>query len=70
MSDQYLCLLQPENPTDLGGKIYEMMGMALAGKWTAPGTTGQRATDPQPGVSGDQEAVEAEVVGPSEAGQK
>ncbi|RWR73862.1 heat shock protein 90-6, mitochondrial isoform X3 [Cinnamomum micranthum f. kanehirae] len=60
----------PENPTDLGGKIYEMMGMALAGKWTAPGTTGQRATDPQPGVSGDQEAVEAEVVGPSEAGQK
>ncbi|CAL9101943.1 unnamed protein product [Musa textilis] len=25
----------PENPSELSGKIYEMMGSALAGKWTA-----------------------------------
>ncbi|CAA7393335.1 unnamed protein product [Spirodela intermedia] len=26
----------PDNPSELGGKIYEMMGMALSGKWAAP----------------------------------
>ncbi|KAI4331013.1 hypothetical protein MLD38_029244 [Melastoma candidum] len=25
----------PENPAELGGKIYEMMGVALSGKWSA-----------------------------------
>ncbi|MQL94789.1 hypothetical protein Taro_027454 [Colocasia esculenta] len=28
--------MQPDNPSVLGGKIYEMMGMALSGRWTAP----------------------------------
>jgi heat shock protein beta len=28
--------MQPENPAQLGGKIYEMMGMALSGKWSTP----------------------------------
>ncbi|MQL88353.1 hypothetical protein Taro_020920 [Colocasia esculenta] len=26
----------PDNPSELGGKIYEMMGMALSGRWFAP----------------------------------
>lgn len=69
MSDSSLPLLQPENPAELGGKIYEMMGMALAGKWTTP-AGGQQATVPQPGLSGNQDVVEAEFVEPSEAGQK
>jgi heat shock protein beta len=28
--------VQPDNPAQLGGKIYEMMGMALSGKWSSP----------------------------------
>ncbi|XP_058070649.1 heat shock protein 90-6, mitochondrial [Magnolia sinica] len=52
----------PENPSDLGGKIYEMMGMALAGKWGAP------AAEVRPVMARQAEPVEAEVVEPSEAG--
>ena len=26
-------MLQPDSPADLGGKIYEMMAMALGGRW-------------------------------------
>uniref|UniRef100_A0A1D1ZDY6 Endoplasmin n=2 Tax=Anthurium amnicola TaxID=1678845 RepID=A0A1D1ZDY6_9ARAE len=26
----------PDNPSELGGKIYEMMGTALSGRWSAP----------------------------------
>lgn len=44
-------LVQPENPAQLGGKIYEMMGMALSGKWSG--------AQSQP--------LEAEVVEPVEA---
>jgi heat shock protein beta len=28
--------VQPDNSAQLGGKIYEMMGMALSGKWSSP----------------------------------
>ncbi|KAJ8480184.1 hypothetical protein OPV22_023911 [Ensete ventricosum] len=50
----------PENPSELSGKIYEMMGSALAGKWTAisAGPVSPQATVP----------IEAEVVEPLEAG--
>eukprot|EP00262_Sarcandra_glabra_P011623 TRINITY_DN282_c0_g1_i3.p1 TRINITY_DN282_c0_g1~~TRINITY_DN282_c0_g1_i3.p1 ORF type:complete len:805 (+),score=155.56 TRINITY_DN282_c0_g1_i3:105-2519(+) len=54
----------PENPSDLGGKIYEMMGMALSGKWTNSASE----VIGQPGGSRNPEAVEAEVVEPIEAG--
>ena len=57
--------VQPENPAQLGGKIYEMMGMALAGKWSEPGQvqyTGARSQ-----ASG---TVEAEVVEPAEVGNQ
>lgn len=54
----------PENPAQLGGKIYEMMNMALAGKY---GTVGgyQQQVNQQSYIP---ETVEAEVVEPAEAG--
>ncbi|KAJ9176799.1 hypothetical protein P3X46_012076 [Hevea brasiliensis] len=48
----------PENPAQLGGKIYEMMGIAISGKWSTPAS-------PQPHIP---ETLEAEVVEPVEAG--
>ena len=52
--------MQPENPAQLGGKIYEMMGMALADKWSTP--------DQGPYTGSQlQDTVEAEVVEPAEA---
>ncbi|KAK2995634.1 hypothetical protein RJ640_013591 [Escallonia rubra] len=58
----------PESPAQLGGKIYEMMGMALTGKWGAPTIEYQ-----QPVTSAQNlEPVEAEIVEPAavEAGSK
>ncbi|KAB1208680.1 heat shock protein 90 [Morella rubra] len=52
----------PENPAQLGGKIYEMMGIALSGKWSD-------AHHPEPN-SNTPEIVEAEVVEPAEAGSQ
>lgn len=57
-----LKFLQPENPAQLGGKIYEMMNLALSGKWSAPAdqhTTSQHL---------NRQTLEAEVVEPAEAG--
>ncbi|XP_061361131.1 heat shock protein 90-6, mitochondrial isoform X1 [Gastrolobium bilobum] len=54
----------PDNPAELGGKIYEMMG-TFTGKWS---TTDQfQSTGSQPHVP---ETVEAEVVEPTEAGSQ
>jgi len=59
--------MQPEDPAQLGGKIYEMMGMALSGKWSSPPEI-QHPVSSQPGIP---ETLEAEVVEPVEAdGQK
>ncbi|KAJ1410879.1 Ribosomal protein S5 domain 2-type fold [Sesbania bispinosa] len=55
----------PDNPAQLGGKIYEMMGMALTGKWSAPGQFQSTVTQPHA-----PETVEAEVVEPTEAGDQ
>lgn len=55
----------PDNPAQLGGKIYEMMSMALSGKWSVPTEVQQPATQhPIP------ETLEAEVVEPVEAGSQ
>ncbi|KAL5581700.1 hypothetical protein UlMin_014142 [Ulmus minor] len=54
----------PENPAQLGGKIYEMMGMALSGKWSAPANFQHQGTHPPSPT----ETLEAEVVEPAEAG--
>ncbi|KAK9283656.1 hypothetical protein L1049_011906 [Liquidambar formosana] len=53
----------PENPAQLGGKIYEMMGMALSGKWSTPAEVQQPVFQPN-----NPETLEAEVVEPVSAG--
>ncbi|XP_010657447.1 heat shock protein 90-6, mitochondrial isoform X1 [Vitis vinifera] len=56
----------PENPAQLGGKIYEMMGMALSGKWASPDAGSQvPAAEPN-----NTQTLEAEVVEPVEAGNQ
>ncbi|KAM7270402.1 hypothetical protein ACFE04_029616 [Oxalis oulophora] len=51
----------PDNPAQLGGKIYEIMGMALANKWTTPEVQQPIFHHQVP------ETIEAEVVEPVEA---
>lgn len=61
-----LIFVQPENPAELGSKIYEMLGMNLQGKWSAPDAAEvqyQAATQSQ-----TSQTYEAEVVEPAEAG--
>ncbi|KAG8364481.1 hypothetical protein BUALT_Bualt18G0001800 [Buddleja alternifolia] len=55
----------PESPAQLGGKIYEMMNMALLGKWGASPSDAFQQEQVKPTVP---ETVEAEVVEPAEAG--
>lgn len=56
----------PDNPAQLGGKIYEMMGMALTGKWSTPDQFQSTVTKPHA-----PETVEAELVEPpTEAGSQ
>ncbi|XVF71765.1 hypothetical protein PTKIN_Ptkin12aG0065300 [Pterospermum kingtungense] len=52
----------PDNPAQLSGKIYEMMGMAILGKWSTLGV--QDTVSQSPRI----ETLEAEVVEPVEAG--
>ena len=49
--------MQPENPAQLGGKIYEMMGIALSGKWSMPADIRSAGAN-----MGKPETLEAEVV--------
>lgn len=56
----------PEDPAQLGGKIYEMMGMALSGKWSPPPEV-QHPVSSQPGIP---ETLEAEVVEPVQADEQ
>lgn len=57
-----LVLLQPDNPAELGGKIYEMMGTALAGKWMSAAPGVQHVPLHQSAGSQSPETFEAEVV--------
>ncbi|KAF3786209.1 Heat shock protein 90-6 [Nymphaea thermarum] len=57
----------PENPAELGSKIYDMMGMALSGKWTASSAEVQQPLDRSQRLE-NPETVEAEVVEPDRAG--
>ncbi|KAL0320074.1 UNVERIFIED_CONTAM: Heat shock protein 90-6, mitochondrial [Sesamum radiatum] len=57
----------PESPAQLGGKIYEMMNMALLSKWGTSADGFQQQVNPTSYVP---ETVEAEVVEPAEAGSK
>ncbi|WVZ65298.1 hypothetical protein U9M48_014689 [Paspalum notatum var. saurae] len=57
----------PESPAELGGKIYEMMTMALGGRWGRLETEGAEATTSEASVEADSsEGAATEVVEPSE----
>ncbi|KAG9158550.1 hypothetical protein Leryth_021605 [Lithospermum erythrorhizon] len=61
----------PENPAQLGGKIYEMMNLALSGKWgTASASDSHYQYQEQQQVGSHQvpETLEAEVVEPVQPG--
>lgn len=68
--------MQPESPAQLGGKIYEMMTMALTDKWATPGSEFIQpplATNtPSPGTAEAEivEPAEAEIVEPAQAGSQ
>jgi len=53
----------PDSPAELGNKIYEMMAMALGGKWGRSEEEEDGATEPE---GSEEEVREAEVVEPSE----
>jgi len=55
--------VQPDSPAELGNKIYEMMAMALGGRWGRLDDGADSSSDLTP-VSDD--TVEAEVVEASE----
>ncbi|CAL5081906.1 unnamed protein product [Urochloa decumbens] len=57
----------PESPAELGGKIYEMMTMALGGRWGGSDTEEAEATTSQASVEADSsEGAVTEVVEPTE----
>lgn len=58
--------MQPESPAQLGGKIYEMMGMALSGKWGADNISGFQH-DLAAADATNHGTAEAEVIEPAEA---
>ncbi|XP_017258585.1 heat shock protein 90-6, mitochondrial isoform X2 [Daucus carota subsp. sativus] len=65
----------PEKPAELGGKIYEMMDMALSGKWGSDRTRinefqQEAATNPGTAEAEVIEPAEAEIVEPAEAGSQ
>ncbi|KAJ4761996.1 heat shock-like protein [Rhynchospora pubera] len=60
----------PDNPRELSGKIYEMMGTAFAGKWTSGSAEVEHSQpSPLPGTQNN-EASEAEVVEPVQVEQQ
>jgi hypothetical protein len=64
-------MLQPDNPTDLSSKIYDMMSVAMAGKWaTQPQLAQTRQQQPAAPSSPESELLEAEVVEPVGADQQ
>jgi heat shock protein 90kDa beta len=69
-SNAHVIMLQPDNPTDLSGKIYDMMSKAMAGKWASQPQPAQPSQQPAAPSSSQPEPLEAEVVEPVEAGQQ
>lgn len=61
-----LLVLQPDSPAELGNKIYEMMAMALGGRWGRLEEESVEAAESEGGDGSASESVEAEVVEPSE----
>ena len=61
-------MMQPDSPAELGNKIYEMMAMALGGRWGR--SEGEEADTPEDAAAESGAAVgeasETQVVEPSE----
>ncbi|RZC61048.1 hypothetical protein C5167_022819 [Papaver somniferum] len=53
----------PDSPADLGNKIYEMMAIALGGRW---GRSESDSSEPNNAAEESVEALETEVIEPSE----
>nr|CAD1837744.1 unnamed protein product [Ananas comosus var. bracteatus] len=60
----------PDNPKELSGKIYEMMGTAFSGKWAPAAAEVYQPQPSQPVEPQYANAFEAEVVEPVEAGRQ
>ena len=59
--------IQPDSPAELGNKIYEMMAIALGGRWGRPESEDEAAADAESSSeAGTSETADAEVVEPSE----
>lgn len=60
--------MQPDSPAELGNKIYEMMAMALGGRWGRSEEDEAEESEESAAKSEDSagEASEAQVVEPSE----
>jgi len=60
--------VQPESPAELGGKIYEMMAIALGGRWGRSDTEeAETTTTGEASVEADSpEGTVTEVIEPSE----
>lgn len=61
-------MMQPDSPADLGNKIYEMMAMALGGRWgrLEEGVADAPQEDAAESSVTDGETFETQVVEPSE----
>lgn len=58
---------QPESPAELGGKIYEMMAIALGGRWRRSDMEEAEASTGEASAEADSsEVTVAEVIEPSE----
>ncbi|KAL6844838.1 hypothetical protein ACP4OV_025497 [Aristida adscensionis] len=56
----------PDSPAELGGKIYEMMTIALGGRWGRPETEAAAASETNNDEADSSEGAATEVVEPSE----
>jgi heat shock protein beta len=61
-------MLQPDSPAELGGKIYEMMAMALGGRWGRSDGDKEEAAEGNAAESdaNASEVSEPQVIEPSE----
>lgn len=59
-------MAQPDSPAELGNKIYEMMAMALGGRWGRSVEEEADASEAAAESGATVEASETEVIEPSE----
>lgn len=59
-------MVQPDSPAELGNKIYQMMAIALGGRWGRPEDEEEGASPAEAEEGDASPAADAEVVEPSE----